>query len=458
MRILESARRLLAGLALRVDRTRRVARLATPVVLGSLSYTLLTVVDTAMLGRLGAVPLAAAGIAGVLYFAIAFPVSSVSVGTRTLTARRFGEGSEPQCGEVLRAGLGLACVIGGPIVVAAPWIARLIGPILSGDAAVVSLGTTYLHLRLYGSGFMILNFVFQGFYAGIGETRHQMIASIFITGTNILLDYALIFGRWGAPEMGVQGAAIATTIALGIGTVYFVAVTLRPRVRGRFLASRGLTAARHWVVPIVRLSLPIVGQRFLSHGSWFAFFAVVARIGTIELAATNIIRSIYNLSIMLAVGLGTAAAALVGQRLGAREPEDAEGLAWESVKLAAYAMTAVGLLFIFVPGAVFLIYTSDPNVIAIGRLPLVALGFVQALAAVGLVLSQALQGAGNTRFVMLAELAVCLGLYLPSVYVLGLKTPLGLVGAWTGEYIYWTALAVVMSWKFRQGGWKTIRL
>lgn len=199
-----------------------------------------------------------------------------------------------------------------------------------------------------------------------------------------------------------------------------------------------------------------MAQRVLSNGSWLAFFTVVARIGTIELAATNVIRSVYHLTIMIGVGLGTAAAALVGQRLGAKQPERAERFGWEAAKLAAISMSVAGLLFLLVPRLILQIYTNDPSVIDAGRTPLFFLGFIQAFAGIALVLSQALQGAGNTRFVMLAELATCSTLYLPVVYILGLRTKLGLIGAWTGEFIYWTALAAIMIWKFARGDWKRI--
>jgi Na+-driven multidrug efflux pump len=212
------------------------------------------------------------------------------------------------------------------------------------------------------------------------------------------------------------------------------------------------------VRPILRLSSPILLQRAFSHGSWFAFFFVASRIGNNELAATNVIRSVYSLSIMLAVGMGTAASALVGQSLGARRPEDAERLGWSAAKLAAYAMGAVGILFIAAPEAILRVYTSDPLVISVGRLPLTLLGFVQGFAGIALVLSQSLQGAGNTRFVMGVEIVVCLGLYLPAVFFFGLKLQLGLVGAWTAEYVYWTTLAVIMALKFRRGTWKSIEV
>jgi len=422
------------------------------------SFTLLSVVDTAMLGRLGAAPLAASGIAGVLFFAIVFSLSSIGVGVQTLSARRFGEGNARLCGAVANSGLALGCLVGLPLTAASPWLAHVLAPMLSPDADVVRLGEIYLHYRLYGAAAMLINWVLRGFFAGIGETRHQMVASIVTTAVNIVLDYALIFGRVGFPPLGVQGAAIASTVAIAAGPLYFVAVALSHTHRARFGVLIRPLAFRRWAVPIMRLSLPVLGQRALSNGSWLAFFTVVSLIGTVELAATNVIRSIYHLTIMLGVGFGTASAALVGQRLGAGEPDRAERLGWEAAKLSALSMGITGVLFLAVPSVLLRLFTADPAVVSAGRTPLFLLGFVQTLAGIALVFTHSLQGAGNTRFVMLAELAICGSLYLPVVYLLGLRTPLGLVGAWTGEILYWTGLAAVMTWKFVRGDWKRIIL
>jgi len=438
--------------------SRDVLRLATPVTLGTLSYTLLSVVDTAMLGRLGAVPLAAAGVAGVLFFAVTFSIAGLSVGVQTLTARRFGERNEPLCGEVLNTGVVFSLALGLPFVVGAPWLARALASLSSNDPDVLTASVTYLHYRFLGTVFMLINFTARGFFAGIGKTGHQLNGSVLVSATNILLDYLLIFGRVGLPRLGIQGAALASTIALGVGTAYYVGVlVLGPAYRTRFAALRRPLFKSQWFRPIVRLSVPVVAQRILSNGAWSIFFLLVARIGTIELAASNVIRSIYHLTIMIGVGLGTAAAALVGQNLGSERPERAEQLAWEAVKLACWAMAIVGLLFLFAPGLVFRIYTNEAQVIDVGRFSLRMLGVVQAFAGIALVLTQALQGAGNTRFVMLAEF-VCVACYLPTVYFLGLRTPLGIVGAWTGEYVYWLLLAAVVVGKFRIGSWKRIIL
>ena len=423
-----------------------------------LSITLLSVVDTAMLGRLGATPLAAAGIASVGYFAVVFSLSGIGIGVQTLTSRRFGEQNYPRCGEVLNAGLFLGLIGGVPFVLASGHLAPILASILSKDPQVSTLGSVYLQYRFLGAAFLFLNQVYRGFFNGVGDTKQQMVSAILVTLTNILLDYLLIFGHAGFPKLGVAGAAIASTIATGAGTVYFIGISLSRRYRAQFLPYHQIRRSYTWLRPILSLSLPVIGQRFLSNGSFFVFFSIVSRIGTLELAASNVIRSVLGLSIMPAFGIAIAAATLVGQNLGAKEPESAERFAWEAAKLTAYLMGGIGLLFVAFPQWIFLIYTNDPAVITLGRLPLILLGATQALGGAGIVLGQALQGAGNTRFVMLGELIVCTLFYLPTAYLLGLHFKLGIVGAWLGELAYWLALALVMSWKFRQGTWKKIRV
>lgn len=438
--------------------SRGVIRLAYPVALGMLSITLLSVVDTAMLGRLGATSLAASGIASVGYFAVIFSLSGIGIGVQTLTSRRFGEGNYTRCGEVLNAGLFLGLIGGVPFVLASGHLAAILSPILSKDPQVSAFGSTYLQYRFLGAAFFFLNQVYRGFFNGVGDTKQQMISAILVTATNIVLDYLLIFGRAGFPKLGIAGAAIASSLATGIGTAYFVWMSLSSRYRAHFRPYYQIERARPWLRPIFSLSLPVIGQRFLSNGSFFVFFSIVSRIGTLELAASNVIRSVLGLSIMPAFGIAVAAATLVGQNLGAKKPDSAERFAWEAAKLTAYLMGGIGLLFVAFPQWIFRIYTNDPAIIGLGRLPLILLGATQALGGAGIVLGQALQGAGNTRFVMLGEFIVCTFFYLPTAYFLGLHLKLGIVGAWLGELTYWVALALVMSWKFRQGTWKAIRV
>jgi len=439
-------------------RVRTVVRLAYPVALGMLSITLLSVVDTAMLGRLGSVPLAAAGISGVAYFAIVFSIAGIGIGVQTLTARRYGEDELLQCGQVLNAGIMLALLAGIPLVLAGGAIAQVLSPLLSQQGDVVSLGAIYLRYRFLGALFLLLNMVYRGFYNGIGDTKQQLVSAVLVTVSNILLDYALIFGNLGLPKMGIAGAAIASSIATSLGSAYFLIISLMPKYRRVYRLYRHFVYAMSRIRPIIRLSLPVMGQRLVSNGSFFVFFSIVARIGTTELAASNIIRSVIGLSIMPAIGIGVAGMTLVGQNLGAKKPDEAEVFAWDAAKLAAYLMAAIGLLFVAFPRFIFMVYTTDPVVIALGRVPLIFLGLTQIFGGISLVLEQSLQGAGNTRYVMLAEVIVCSLFYLPVAYLLGIHLHLGITGAWLGEVAYWITMSSLMAAKFRTGTWKSIRV
>ena len=449
---------ILQGMKLHPVRVRKVIRLAYPVALGMISITLLNVVDTAMLGRLGSIPLAAAGISGVAYFAIVFSLAGIGIGVQTLTARRYGEGDLLQCGQVLNAGLILGLIFGIPLVLASGAIASILSPFLSQQTEVTSLGEIYLRYRFLGSVFLLINMVYRGFFNGVGDTKQQLVSAIIVTLSNVILDYALIFGHFGLPKMGIAGAAIASTIATGLGSVYFIGISLVRRYRVTYRLYQHFAHALSRIGPITRLSLPVMGQRLTSNGSFFVFFSIVARIGTLELAASNIIRSVIGLSIMPAIGIGVAAMTLVGQNLGAKKPDEAEVFAWEAAKLAAYLMAGIGLLFVAFPRFIFMIYTSDPAVIALGRTPLIFLGLTQAFGGISLVLEQSLQGAGNTRYVMLAEVLVCSVFYLPVAYLLGIRAHLGITGAWLGELAYWITMSSLMVGKFRTGTWKSIRV
>jgi Na+-driven multidrug efflux pump len=188
---------------------------------------------------------------------------------------------------------------------------------------VAKLGVTYLHYRLLGAVFLLLNMVYRGFFSGVGSTKQVMTSAIIVTVTNILLDYMLIFGHAGLPQMGIAGAAIASTIATGIGTTYFVIISLLGRYRKSFSPYCHLLLAIPWFAPIFRLSLPVIAQRFIANGSFFVFFSIVSRIGTLELAASNVIRSICSGTPICCLSQGDLLHLHIGScryRLGAPSP------------------------------------------------------------------------------------------------------------------------------------------
>jgi len=208
----------------------------------------------------------------------------------------------------------------------------------------------------------------------------------------------------------------------------------------------------------VRLSLPLMLRSLVGMGGYLAFFWIVGRIGTVEVAASNVIRSLLSVSWMFGSSMGVAATTLVGQNMGAEEYEEAEASGWEAVKLSIVFMGLIGALFLFFPSPLMRIYTDDLGVVSAGIPVLRLLSIAQIFAAIGLVLSSAIIGAGDMRFVLGVEVGnTCLA-YLPLVWLLGVHLGLGLLGAWSAEAIYNLIPALLMALRFKSGSWKGIRI
>lgn len=445
-------------LRLNPELSRKVWKLAYPIILANLSLTLLNVVDTAMLGRLSPAALAAAGIGGVVFLTVVSTLGALSLGTQVLTARRHGEKEMAQCGQVLDNSLALALILGGIFTLLSPWLAHFLPPHLESGATMGRLLGTYIQYRFYGVVFVLLNLAFGGFFNGIGRTKIRMNAAIIIAAANILLNYLLIFGKLGFPQLGVQGAALASTLATGLATLYYLGASLGKRYRSEYKYFHLSNIALSQIGKLGRLSLPLMIRMLVGMGGFLVFFRIIGRIGTLELAASNILRSLNSISYMVGAALGAAATTLVGRNMGATEYERAEASGWEAVKLGMMVMGALGVLFIFLPASVMRIYTDDLEVIRMGVTILRILGIAQIFNAIGTVLSPALIGAGDTWFILGVEIGNTCFLYLPLAWLFGVHLGFGVIGAWTAELIYVLSYALMMAIRFRKGRWKGIRI
>lgn len=446
-------------LRLNPELSRKVWDLAYPIILANLSITLLNVVDTAMVGRLSPAALAAAGIGGVAFLTVVFSLGfALSMGTQALIARRHGEKEMSQCGNVLDNSLVVALILGGIFTLLSPWLARILSPYLESDPEMGKLLGTYIQYRFYGAVFALINLAFGGFFNGIGRTKIRMNAAIILAAVNILLNYLLIFGKFEFPRLGVQGAALASTLATALVTFYYLWVRLRKGYRSKYGYLHPANIALSQIGKIGRLSLPLMLRMLVGMGGFLVFFWIIGRIGTMELAASNILRSLNSISYMVGAALGAAATTLVGQNMGAAKYERAEAFGWEAVKLGMIAMGVLSVLFIFLPAPIMRIYTNDLEVIRSGVTILRILGIAQFCHAFGTVLGPALIGAGDMRFILGVEIGNTCFLYLPLAWFLGVYFGFGVIGAWTAELIYVLFFALMMTIMFRRGKWKGIRI
>ncbi len=433
-----------------------IVGLAWPTILGMVGSTLMGLVDTAMVGRLSAEALAAVGLGNMIIWAIGSLVNSVNVGVQTVSARRFGEGRFSECGESLHNGILLSIVAGTVLTALAVFFLHDFFAMINDDARVIVLGDEYMMVRLYGILPSMLFFAAYGFFNGVGHTKVHFQVSLISNSLNILINYALIFGKWGCPAMGVRGAAVGTVIATWIAALNYFIWLFHPAIRHRFHLFRGKWFNVVFMKRIVNLSLASGLQNFFVLIGFTIFMVIVGRIGTIELAATDIIFNILSISFMPGQGFGLAAGTLVGKYMGERRFDRAQDLAWQTILINVLFMGSMGLIFIFFPRQILVLFTSEPSVIEIGSIPLRILGFVQFIDAVGMTLMGALRGAGDTAYVAYADTLLNWFVFLPITWFLGVFMKMGVNGAWSAFIVYLVAFAAVLGRRFVRGKWKSI--
>ncbi len=436
----------------------RVWRLAGPVVIGMVSQTLLNVVDTAMVGRLGAVALAAAGLGGVVSWGIIGSIGELYIGTQAISARRYGEKRKREAGKTLDNALLIALVAG---VITSVLINYLVGRfffVFSEDPAVVAQGRGYVTFRLLGALPYMIIMAHRGFFNGIGETQLHMRVAILINALNVGFNYVFIFGHFGAPAMGTAGAGLASALGTFCGMVFFLVISMVYRGRNDYGYYATANIQRSILGRLLQLSGLSAMRVFLAMMGFSAFSAIVARLGTVEMAATNVVLTIISMSFLPGAGFGIASASLIGQKLGEGDPDGAEEYGWEAVRLGVLVMGAFGLAFLLFPELLMRFFTQDPRVIEAGKLALRLMGVVQVFDAVGMVLGGSLEGAGMNRFVMLAEISVNWLVFLPATYLFAFVFGWGLTGAWSALGIYILLVGGMYVRKFAGGSWKTVEV
>jgi putative MATE family efflux protein len=420
-----------------------------------LSQNVLNLVDTAMVGTLGDAALAGVGLGGFANFLLSAFILGLSAGVQAMAARRVGQGRRDETAIPLNGGLLLA------VAIAVPWSASLIAlapeyfPLLAGDPAVVEQGVPYLRARLFAMFAMGMNFAFRGYWNAVDKSILYMRTLISMHVINIFLNWVLIFGNLGAPELGATGAGVASAIATVFGAAsYFVLGRTYARDAGFLhgLPDRATLAA------IIRLAAPAGLQQFFFAAGMTVFLALVARMGTPELAATKVIIDLILVGILPGLGFGLAAASLAGQALGRGNRDDAMQWGWDVTKMAVLVVGALSIPAVLVPEWILSGFIHEPSTLAIAKNPLRLVAAFLFIDAVGMVLMNALMGAGDVKRVMLIATSFQWLIFLPLVYVLGPVMGLGLVAVFTVQVTYRGLQSLTFALMWKRGRWQSIEL
>jgi MATE family multidrug resistance protein len=441
---------------------REVLVLALPLMVSTLSWTVMHFTDRVFLLWYSADAVAAALPAGALSFAVmCFPLGLASY-VNAFVSQYYGARAYDRIGLVVWQGVWVGLITIPAALATVPFAAAMFAGV--GHPEQVAAYEVAFYSRIsWGSGAMVVAEALSTFFTGRGGVRTVMMVDSSAALVNVVLDYALIFGNWGFPAWGVEGAATATAIALWFKASVYLALFLRKKYRVEFGTIAGCQFDAALFRRLLRFGSPSGVQLVCEVGAFTLFLLVVGRLGALELAATSLAFNVNSLAFMPVYGIGIATTTLVGQRIGQNRPRLAARGAWTAFALGAGYMLAVCVLYVFTPDLLLMAHGAkvDPaDFEQLRALTVVLLRFVAGFClfdAMVIVFSNAIKGAGDTRFVLITTLCMSPLPVLASLAGVELFG-LGLYWSWTAITAWVCLLGVIYLARFQQGRWRTMRV
>lgn len=418
---------------------KEIWRVTYPIFLGLLAQNVINVTDTAFLGRVGEVALGAAAMGGLLYICVYTIAFGFSVGSQILIARRNGEGNYRAVGPIMWQGtafsFGMAvCLLILMYFSAAPLIRLLI---TSGSI----YGATYEFFtwRIWGFLFAFVNVMFRGLYIGITRTKVLTMNAVVMALVNVVLDYALVFGELGLPEMGVRGAALASVIAEASSLIFFLLYTYYKVDLKKYGLNRFGQFDLSMVLRILRISCFTMVQYFLAMAIWFVFFMALERLGQRQLAVANIVRSVYVVLLIPVQALSTTANTLVSNLIGAGGSSGVVTLLHKISRMSFLIMVVcVGLCVAF-PGSILSVYTNEEALLVESVSALYVVCGAMLIASLANVYFNGISGTGNTQAALVLEVFVQV-FYALYIIVVGMVIQAPVDVCFTTEVIYYVLM------------------
>jgi putative MATE family efflux protein len=441
-----------------VTLNRQLFQLAWPSLVENLLQTLLGFVDLVFVGQLGPDAIAGVGLGNQMMFLLQVAFMGLAVGNTALVARAIGARDKPDAERVAKQSLILGVIVSLGVGLIGFLFSDLSISVMGATPEVTRIGGSFLRIVSTFSIVIGIMLIAGGTLRGSGDTRTPMVITAFINVVNVVLDYLLIFGNFGFPQLGPVGSAVATTVARGVGAVLMLYVLfkrgsiLKLPLRGGWAFHRGAIGR------LLNIGGPAAAEQLVFNLGFLAFSAIAILLGTDDLAAQQIAFNISNFSILPAFAFGVAATTLVGQSLGAQNPQRAQASAWQALKSGMVWMCLMGVGFFLWRGWLVGLYTDDASVKQLGEMCMIFIALGQPLLAIAVVLGSALRGAGDTRTVLVYTF---IGIWIVRVglaYLMGIVLGLGLFGVWLGWMADFITRATLVYLRYRAGQWKYLHI
>lgn len=436
---------------------RRMWVLAWPAVVEQTLAMMISLVDTYIVGHLGAAALAGVGLGGqLLNLAIAL-LGAVGVGSTALVARYIGAEEPAEATRTGRQSLMLAVAIGLTMSVLVFLFAPQFIVLMGGEPDVVHLGSQYL--RVIAPTFVLISILLIGnaVLRGAGDTRTPMVVMLIVNVINIGVAWCLTQGVAGLPRLGVIGSGLGAASGQGIGGLIVLILLIRGR-GGLALDWPFRKIDLRCIKRILNIGLPAGAEQTMLQLALLSTTTIIARFGTEAYAAHQVCWRVVSLSFLPGWGFAVAATTLVGQELGARNPQRAKQSGYVAFRAALILMATLGALLFLFDTAIVRLFSDDAEVVRQGAMVVRVAALMQPLLAASFVFSGSLRGAGDTRTTLAITLSSVWGLRLVVTYLCGLALGLGLLGAWLAIGTDFGFRALLFWRRFRSGRWQTIKV
>jgi len=439
---------------------KRVINLALPAIVSTLLLSLQMIVDTIMLGRYppADVSLTALGLGSILYF-MSFPiVMGLVIGATAIIARRWGEKKYDEACRVASDSFSTMILISIPITLLGFFLGPNIIILLGAKGDVITEGTKYILSVFAFYLFNIFLISYSGMLVAAGDTKTPMIVNIITNVYNIVMNYLLIFGAFGFPELGVLGAGIATGTSFLVGVVTYIILQSKNKLIIHPIFKMNIRIRLATVKKIFNIGIPAG----MDMGMWVISSIFVTPLilyfGNIGYSAYVIGLRAESIAYMPGVGFGIAATTLAGQYLGAKKPEKAKAAVMIATKLSMIIMGVLGLFLILFPRFIAKIFTADAEVIEIATIYLLLMGFSEPALGAIFTLTGGMRGAGYTRVPLAINFVGLIVIRLSLLYLLAFALGLGLLGIWIGMIIEMFIRVLLMYGAFIKGNWMKVKV
>lgn len=433
---------------------RALGLLAIPMMLEMSMEAVFAVVDIAFVSRLGTDAVAAVGITEALVTVLYAVAIGLGMGVTAMVSRRIGAKDADAAAQVTGQAIWIAALLAVVIGIAGVAFAADLLRLMGASDPVIQTGTGFTAVLLGGSASILYLFLLNAAFRGAGDAPVALRSLTLANAINIVLDPCLIFGLGPFPELGVTGAAVATTIGRSIGVAYLAYYLFTDNGRLR-LEPGHLVVVPPLVKRMILISLGGVGQFLIATSSWIAIMRIVAIYGSAPIAAYTISLRLIEFAILPAWGLGNAAATLVGQNLGAGRPDRAQQSVWQAAKYNVIFMTVIGAFLLLIAPIIVSWFTSEPEILRYGTNCLRILGVGYPAYAAGMIVIQALNGAGDTRTPSIMNFICFWIIQIPAAYWLATSAGFGPNGVFLAIVVSETLLTIIAILVFRGGAWQT---